>query len=639
MTPHFFSSILAVTGTDPPAGGAALKEIIIATLMGGIAFGGVVLLALGHRNGKINWLQKAGDFAGKQLSLPAWAALPLVVLTSSLICAVFGLYWDVSLHLSKGRDAGPLANPSHYFILVGLLGCFSAGVLALTMPTPGTKPSPWAVRVAEGWYAPVGGILIAISAAFGLAGFPLDDFWHRMFGQDVTLWGPTHLLMLTGAGLCLIGASVLLVEGGLAADRKRGDRKLTKQERFIRAGRRAMSAGGLLVALCIYMGEFDFGIAQFQLVFHPLMVMFAAGVALTYARTTAGKGGAILAVLFYLLVRGLLTLIVADLFGRPVAHFPIFLGCAVAVELAALAMGSKIYTKPMQWALASGAAIGTLGLATEWGWSQVWAIYPWTASLLPEVAIIGFAGAIAGAFIGAWMGNSLMLRPRPTGALRFAPLVSVFALIVMVGYGLHQYSPKGLEATITNTPSKAPAGESGKWVNSTVKLNTTYYDTDQKWAKSIAWQGPGFVVNDLKKIGPGTYETTRPIPAYGKWKSMVRFHKGSSLMGVAIFEPLDTAIPAAEVPASPQVTRELKPDRVILQREAKFDGGWLTNLGYFLVFAIAMSLLALLAWGIQRVSRPLTAEQGATEEVVEKSSRPPATRSAVSARPLTPRDA
>jgi hypothetical protein len=638
MTNHFFTSILAVTAADPPAGGAALKEIIIATLMGGIAFGGVVFLALGHRNGKIDWLQKAGDFAGKQLSLPAWAALPLTVLTTSLICAVFGLYWDVSLHLSKGRDPGPLANPSHYFILVGLLGCFSAGVLALTMPKPGTKPSPWSVKLAEGWYAPVGGILISISAAFGLAGFPLDDFWHRLFGQDVTLWGPTHLLMLTGAGLCLIGASVLLVEGGLATDRVRGNRDLSSREKFIRTSRRAMSAGGLLVALCIYMGEFDYGIAQFQLVFHPLMVMFAAGVALTYARSTTGKGGAIYAVLFYLLVRGLLTLIVADVFGRPTAHFPIFLGCAIAVEFAALAMGSKVFTKPMQWAIASGAAIGTLGLATEWGWSHVWAIYPWTASLLPEGAIIGFAAAIAGAFIGAWMANSLMLRPRPTGALRFAPVVSVLAVIVMVGYGLHQYSPKGLEASITNTPAAAPAGESGKWVNSTVKLNTTYYDTDQKWAKSIAWQGPGFVVSNLKRIGPGTYETTQPLPAYGKWKSMVRFHKGSSLMGVAIFEPLDTAIPAAEVPASPQVTRELKPDRVILQREAKFDGGWLTTMGYLLVFAIAMLLLALLAWGIQRISKPLTEEQGATEDEIGRANRP-ARSSGTSARPLTPRGA
>jgi hypothetical protein len=607
--------------------------------MGGLAFSGVVLLALAHRRGKITWLQSVGDFAGKQLSLPAWAAVPLVVLTASLVAAVFGLYWDVSLHISKGRDDGPLANPSHYFILVGLLGCFSAGVLALTMPKPGTKPSPWAVKLAAGWYAPVGGILIAISAAFGLAGFPLDDVWHRLFGQDVTLWGPTHLLMLTGAGLCLIGASVLLVEGGLAADRKRGDRNLTTRERFVRTSRRAASAGGLLVALCIYMGEFDFGIAQFQQVFDPLMVMFAAGLALTYARSTIGKGGAIFAVLFYLMVRGLLTIIVADVFDRPTASFPIFLGSAIAVELAALAMSSRVYTKPMQFAIAAGAAIGTLGLATEWMWSKVWAVYPWGSALFPEGAIIGFIAAIAGAFIGAWMANSLMLRPRPTGALRFAPFASLLVLIVLVGYGLNQYSPKGLEAQLTNTAAATPPGESGKWVNTTATLNTTYYDTDQKWAKSIAWQGPGFVVTDLKRVGPGTYVTTTPLPAYGKWKSMLRFHKGSSLMGVPVFEPLDGAIPAAEVPASPQVTRPLQPDRVILQREAKFDGGWLPLFGYFLVFAIAMLLLGLLAWGIHRISTPLTEDQGAADDETEEATKPAADRSASSARPLTPRDA
>jgi hypothetical protein len=98
-------------------------------------------------------------------------------------------------------------------------------------------------------------------------------------------------------------------------------------------------------------------------------------------------------VLFYLVVRGLLTLIVADVFGRPTANFPVFLGCAVAVELAALAMGSKAFSRPMQFAIAAGAAIGTLGLATEWAWTHVWSIYPWTSALLPEGAIIGFIAA------------------------------------------------------------------------------------------------------------------------------------------------------------------------------------------------------------------------------------------------------
>lgn len=607
MASTLLNSLNLIASATPPAGGAAIKEVIIATLMGGLAFGGVVLLALGHRSGKITWLQKAGDFAGKQTGLPSWAALPLALLTASLLCAVFGLYWDISLHLNNGRDPGPLANPSHYFILIGLLGCFSAGVFALTMPKPGTKPSPWAVRLAEGWYAPVGGILIAISSAFGLIGFPLDDFWHRMFGQDVTLWGPTHLLMLSGAGLCLIGASVLLTEGGLASDRVRGDRNLTARERFVSKGRRAMAGGGLLAALCIYQGEFDFGIAQFQLVFHPLMVMVAAGVALTYARMTAGKGGAILATLFFLLVRGALTVIVHNGFDKPLAHFPIFLGCALAVELVGLLMAGQIAKKPIQFGLASGAAIGTLGLATEWAWSNIWMIYPWTKPLLPEGVIVGFVAAVAGGLIGAWMANSLMLRARPTGAWRYAPIAGFLAIAVMSAYGLHQSKPTGLTATLTNTP--AQTGKPGKWVNTTIQLNTTRFDHDQKWAKSIAWQGPGFVVANLEHIGPGKYRTTEPLPAFGKWKSMVRFHSGNSLMGTQVFEPNDPAIPAAEVPALPVVTRELQPDRVILQREAKFEGGWLPMLGYLIMLSVALLLLGLLAWGIQRISKPMTDEQ------------------------------
>ena len=119
-----------------------MKEVVIASAMVGGIFSVVVLIALAHRAGRITWLQSIGDFAGRQLNLPAWAAFPSTVLVTSLISAVFGLYWDISLHLSKGRDPGPLANPSHYFILLGLLGCFSAGVFAMTMPKPGTKPSP-----------------------------------------------------------------------------------------------------------------------------------------------------------------------------------------------------------------------------------------------------------------------------------------------------------------------------------------------------------------------------------------------------------------------------------------------------------------------------------------------------------------
>ena len=108
------------------------------------------------------------------------------------------MYWDISLHIDNGRDAGPLANPAHYLILFGLFGIFAAGFLAMAHPAA-RSPCPTAIRIYDGWYAPLGGVLMAAAGGFALIGFPLDDLWHRLFGQDVTLWGPTHLMLIGGA--------------------------------------------------------------------------------------------------------------------------------------------------------------------------------------------------------------------------------------------------------------------------------------------------------------------------------------------------------------------------------------------------------------------------------------------------------
>lgn len=581
-----------------------MDQVIIASAAVGAVFSILILIALANRAGRVKWLNRAADIASFGTGLPRWAALPSAVLVVSLLSAVFGLYWDISLHLSAGRDEGPLANPSHYFILVGLLGSFSAGVLACTMVKPGVKPSPFALRLAEGWHAPLGGVLIAASAAFGLVGFPLDDVWHRLFGQDVTLWGPTHLLMLAGASLTLIGQAILLVEGVRANEAsgvatRIGPRRTAIANRI----RRGCAAGGILVALSIYQGEFDFGIPQFQLVFQPIMLMVAAGIALTLGRVWAGRGGALIAVGLFVVTRGALTLIVSGVFDRPVAHFPIYLGSALAVEAVGLLMATSVTRAPIKFAVAAGAAIGTVGLAWEWAWSHVWMVFPWPEALWPEGAIAGFVAAISGACIGVWIGNSLMMRPRIAGAARFAPVLGAVAIMALVGYGLNEQRPAG-GITAQVTTETVETGKPGRWITATAKLDSRYFDDGTKWAQALAWQGPGFENVDLVRVAPGTYEMAEPIPADGKWKTVMRFHAANTIMALPIYEPRDDAIPAAETPALPSFTRKLQPDREVLQRESKIEGGTLPLVGYLLMLTIALTLLALLAWGIWRVGLP-----------------------------------
>jgi len=201
-----------------PAGGAEIVEVVIAT--GGALLATLALLALGfaHRTGRTQLLRRVAEFAARESGLKPWAALPSLIAAASLLVALLGMYWDISLHIDDGRDAGPLANPAHYLILFGLYGIFAAGFLAIVLPDG--RPSRGAVRIAGDWHAPLGGIAMIASSAFALIGFPLDDVWHRIFGQDVTLWGPTHVMIIGGtltaavsprAAFAVSGAGVVLV--------------------------------------------------------------------------------------------------------------------------------------------------------------------------------------------------------------------------------------------------------------------------------------------------------------------------------------------------------------------------------------------------------------------------------------------
>src|SRR4051812_30254906 len=296
-----------VAAGSEPAGGAATKEIVIATAMATVVTVALLVLCAGHRSGRVKALGWGADLSAKISGLPRWAALPLGVGGVSLHIALLGMYWDISLHIDQGRDPGPLANPAHYLILVGLFGIFAAGVIAIALPTEGERPGVRSVRIAEGWYAPVGGVLMAACGAFALTGFPLDDVWHRLFGQDVTLWGPTHLMLIGGAGISLIGMAVLLAEGARSRPARTG---AGAHGGVAALARRVSLMGGLLIGLSTFQAEFDFGVPQFRLVLQPLLIAFAAGFALVAARLWIGRGGALGAALFFLLIRGVVSLLV-----------------------------------------------------------------------------------------------------------------------------------------------------------------------------------------------------------------------------------------------------------------------------------------------------------------------------------------
>src|SRR4051795_5338965 len=308
-----FTLLAQAAGESPPAGGAAIGQIVIATTAATIVTGVLLYFGMGHRSGKVALLGNLGAFSERVSGLKAWAAIPAATITVSLIIALFGMLWDISIHIAQGRDAGPLANPAHYFILFGLFGIFAAGFLSMALPKD--KPSASAIRISEDWYAPLGGVLIAAAGAFALIGFPLDDVWHRLFGQDVTLWGPTHLMLIGGAAMTLVGLAILMIESRRATggSARKGS---AREPGWVSQANRIALPGAFLLGLSTFQAEFDFGVPQFRFVFAPLLVMLAAGVGLVVTRMWGGRGAALGAVAFFLVVRGILAVLIGPILGE-----------------------------------------------------------------------------------------------------------------------------------------------------------------------------------------------------------------------------------------------------------------------------------------------------------------------------------
>ncbi len=526
----------------------------------------VTILLMGpillYKQGRFPALGRLAALSERVTGLPGWAALPGTFLAVTLLIAVFGMYWDISLHIDQGRDPGPLANPAHYFILAGLFGVLVAGVLGLALSD---KPTRTSFEIAPGWHAPIGALMITICGASSLLAFPLDDIWHRIFGQDVTLWGPTHLMLIGGASLSVLGAWALHVEGD--EERKAAGRPLPTWTRF----RELILAGAFLVAMSTFQGEFDFGVPQFALALHPTLIMLAAGIALVTARIRIGRGGAIGALLGYLAIRGTLAFLVGPLFGEITPHFAPYVGEALVVELVGLLYlrGRDAAERPISFGALAGLGIGTIGLAAEWGWSHVWVVNPWPASLFPEGAIAGLIAAIAGGVIGGFIGRALTPAvdraervPRPALAVAAVAAVGAVAFLIPVDTGPHVTAAFNLN--VRNTPD-------GREATGTFRLNPPDAANGAYWFNVTSWQGkdgPAHI-DTPEQIGPGLYRITNPIHVDGTWKTTLRLHHGRQLAGLPIFMPADPAIPVCQIPVESHMTRAFQLDHSLLQREQK----------------------------------------------------------------------
>ena len=137
-----------------------------------------------------------------------WALLASKVVTG------WGVQWDIQWHVLIGRDSFWI--PPH---LITYADVSAAVLLSFGMLFLETWRGTGGLRVlglcgSRGFHLAAWGIAVTIIAA------PIDDLWHRLFGIDVTLWSPPHLMGILGAVVnawaCLTIAREVYPEGGRA---------------------------------------------------------------------------------------------------------------------------------------------------------------------------------------------------------------------------------------------------------------------------------------------------------------------------------------------------------------------------------------------------------------------------------------
>jgi hypothetical protein len=139
------------------------------------------------------------------------AAIPWYVwcLAAAVTSDAMGGYWDISWHISIGRDT--FWTPAHMMVyLAGILAGIASGYMILSTTFGSSQPakdvsvSVWGFRGSLGAFvAAWGGIAMLTSA-------PFDNCWHNAYGLDVKIISLPHSILALGEFMITLGAILLI---------------------------------------------------------------------------------------------------------------------------------------------------------------------------------------------------------------------------------------------------------------------------------------------------------------------------------------------------------------------------------------------------------------------------------------------
>ncbi len=145
-----------------------------------------------------------------------WQLAAVVFAATSVIV---GLIWDISWHMTIGRDT--FWTPAHLAIYTGgAVAGLACGFEVLRRSFFSATKSTDGVTIWRIFNGPLGGWLCIWGAVAMLTSAPFDDWWHAAYGLDVKIISPPHALLALGFITILGGALIMaMAEQGRQFDR------------------------------------------------------------------------------------------------------------------------------------------------------------------------------------------------------------------------------------------------------------------------------------------------------------------------------------------------------------------------------------------------------------------------------------
>lgn len=484
----------------------------------------------------------------------------------ALAVGVVSTYWDIASHVDIGRDR--FITPPH-------LGMYASVTFGLALVTaaiylegrhdgasvPSMLRHPFKTA-SPGLAAAAAGMTTVLAAA------PLDNAWHELFGIDVTIWSPPHLLAIAGIAAAALGLTMLVAPATGAG-----------------GWLFPASLGCFLAVALITTGEYEFNGPQYRIAFHPALLVGLSTLVLVAASRAGGRWNATIAALSFELIR-LVALLWLVMMNRSLAFVPLLVPAALAIDVTRRALPGL-----PAWLLGGGAALVTF-----------WVNQPLleavdAISWVGDDLAIGLGLSIAAGFLAGALGERLGLSlsggrpPRFGRGKRGLAAASLLLIVLAPAAAAHDIGGDRGTGTLSWTPEVGGIEQPMSFEIEGLSLNG---DEPIEKVQLEAWRAEHRIPIALGS-GGGRLSGEALLPAEGPWLLVLRVETGDdSLLST-------TTIEVDEEPAGATARR-----RFTLGLDSASGATappWLEVASYLVTIAMALLLIRGVVRALGRLQR------------------------------------